>query len=64
MAESIPGNTVGMKRVAEIMIPLDRYPRVQIKDPLSHAVEVIENSELEVGRRRSLPRVLLVFDAI
>lgn len=63
MAESIPGKTGEMKRVAEIMIPLDRYPRVQIKDPLSHAVEVIENSELEVGRRRSLPRVLLVFDA-
>ncbi len=63
MADPIPGKAGGMKRVEEVMIPLDRYPQVQIKDPLSHAVEVIENSELEVGRQRSLPRVLLVFDA-
>ncbi len=55
----LPGE---MKRVADIMIPLEDYPWVRISDPLSHAVDVIEGSQLEVRRRRSLPRVLLVFD--
>ncbi|MFH1764306.1 MAG: CBS domain-containing protein [Gemmatimonadota bacterium] len=62
MAESTPGDVGRIKCVADIMIPLDRYPWVRITDPLSHAVKIIENSELEVGRQRSLPRVLLVFD--
>ena len=62
MAEPTPEAPGRMKRVAEIMIPLDRYPWVRVTDPLSRAVEVIEGSELEVGRQRSLPRVLLVFD--
>jgi CBS domain-containing protein len=62
MEEPMPGTAGRMKRIAEIMIPLDEYPWVRITDPLSRAVDVIEGSELEVGRQRSLPRVLLVFD--
>lgn len=62
MSESEPGKPGRVKRVAEIMIPLDQYPWVRISDPLSHAVDVIDGAELEVGRQRSLPRVLLVFD--
>jgi predicted transcriptional regulator len=51
-----------MKRVREMMIPLDEYPWVRIDDTLGQAIRVIEDSQLRVGRRASLPRVLLVFD--
>jgi CBS domain-containing protein len=51
-----------MKRVREMMIPLEKYPWVRIDDTLGYAVRVIEEAHLEVGRRASLPRVLLVFD--
>lgn len=51
-----------MKRVREVMIPLEKYPRVRIGDTLKHAIAVMEGAQLEVGVRRSLPRVLLVFD--
>ena len=62
MSEPLAGKLGGVKRVADVMIPLDQYPRVRIDDPLSRAVDTIENSDLEVRRRRSLPRVLLVLD--
>jgi CBS domain-containing protein len=62
MGESAPPGSGVMKRVREMMIPLDKYPWVRIDDTLRHAVEVIEEAKLEVGRRASLPRVLLVFD--
>jgi predicted transcriptional regulator len=62
MGESAPLGSGVMKRVREMMIPIDRYPSVRIDDTLKRAVEVIEGARLEVGRRVSLPRVLLVFD--
>jgi CBS domain-containing protein len=55
-------NSGAMRRVREMMIPLDEYPWVRIRDTLKYAVRVMEESRLEVGRRASLPRVLLVFD--
>jgi len=57
----IPGGG-RIKRVREMMIPLDDYPWVRIDDTLKYAVRVIEEAHLQVGRRASLPRVLLVFD--
>ena len=48
------------KLVGDIMIPLERYPSVRADDTLRHAVAIIEEAHIEVGRRRSLPRVLLV----
>lgn len=51
-----------VKRVDEFMIPLERYPSVHPDETLLDAVTVIEESQLEVGRRRSLPRVLLVLE--
>ena len=51
-----------LKLVGDIMIPLDKYPWVRIDDTLGYAIEIMEEARLEVGRRRSLPRVLLVFD--
>jgi len=53
-----------MKQVREIMIPVERYPSVRDRAPLREAVAVIESAHLEVERRRSLPRVVLVFDEI
>ena len=46
------------------MIPLERYPAVRDTATLRDAVGVMETAEIEVGQRKSLPRVLLVFDAI
>ena len=51
-----------VKRVREMMIPLEEYPWVRIDDTLKYAVRVMEEAHLQVGRRASLPRVLLVFD--
>lgn len=62
MGDAVSPGSGAMKRVREMMIPLDRYPWVRIDDTLRHAVEVIEEARLEVGRRASLPRVLLVLD--
>lgn len=52
------------RRVRDVMIPIDEYPRVRDLAPLRQAVEIIEKAHLEVKRRKSLPRCLLVFDAI
>ena len=52
------------RRVGEIMIPIDQYPSVQDTATLREAIRVMEDAELEVDLRKSLPRVLLVFDAI
>lgn len=54
----------GLKRVREVMIPIGRYPSVRDTATLRDAVTAMETAELEVAGRRSLPRVLLVFDEI
>ena len=53
-----------MKRVVEIMVPLELYPSVRDSATLQEAIEVIESAQLEVDLRKSLPRALLVFDSI
>jgi hypothetical protein len=53
-----------LRTVREIMIPIEEYPSVRDRASLREAVTIIENAQLEVERRRSLPRVLLVFDEI
>ncbi len=62
MDDTEPRTLSDLKRVKEIMIPVEDYPSVRIDDTLKEAITVIEGAHLEVGRRRSLPRVLLVFD--
>jgi len=52
------------RRVGEIMIPIERFPSVTDSSTLKDAIRVIEEAQLEVDRKKSLPRVLLVFDAI
>jgi predicted transcriptional regulator len=50
------------KRVGELMIQLDEYPHVGLEATLSEAIKVLENSSIEIAGRKSLPRMLLVFD--
>jgi len=54
----------GLKRVRDVMIPLAQYPSLRDTATLRDAVRLMEAAELDVGGRRSLPRVLLVFDEI
>jgi len=53
-----------MKRVKDVMIPVERYPSVRDNATLRDAIATIEGAQLEVDLRKSLPRVLLVFDEI
>ena len=46
----------------DIMIPLDSYPHVPYWFSLRQAIAAMEKSQLEVEGRKSLPRVVLVFD--
>ncbi len=52
------------RRIGEIMIPIEQYPSVRDTATLREAIAAIEGVQLEVDLRKSLPRVLLVFDAI
>jgi len=53
-----------MKRVKDVMIPVDQYPSVRDNATLREAIAIIEQAQLEVQLRKSLPRILLVFDEI
>ena len=52
------------RHVGEIMVPIAQYPSVRDTATLREAIKAIEVAQLEVDLRKSLPRVLLVFDAI
>jgi predicted transcriptional regulator len=49
-------------RVGDVMIPLADYPKVSFNCSLCKAIQVLEQAQLEVRGRKSLPRVLLVLD--
>ena len=51
-----------MKRAGDIMIPLDEYPHLPYWFTLRQATVELEKSELEIDGRKSLPRVVLIFD--
>jgi len=50
------------KTAKDIMIPIEKYPHVSHMCTLREAIVEIEKISLEVNRRKSLPRALLVFD--
>ncbi len=54
----------GIKRVKEVMIRIDDYPSVRDNATLREAIKTMEEAQLEVDLRKSLPRILLVFDEI
>ncbi len=66
MVNTVGGKGDGVKnelgRVRDIMIPIDEYPWIRLQDTIMDAINVMEEASLQVGRRQSLPRVLLVFD--
>ena len=62
MADEELARQGSVKRVRDIMIPLDKYPCVQRSDTLLKAVGVMKDAHLEVGHRASPPRVILVFN--
>ena len=51
-----------MKRAGDIMIPLDEYPHIPYWFTLRQATAELEKSEVEIEGRKSLPRVVLIFD--
>jgi CBS domain-containing protein len=53
-----------VRRIREIMIPVDQYPSVRDNATVRDAIAVMESAELEVDLKKSLPRVILVFDGI
>ena len=53
-----------MKKVREIMVPIDQYPSVRDDATLQEAITVIDGARLDVRGRKSQPRLLLVFDSI
>ena len=50
------------KLAEDIMVPLEKYPHISHWFTLRQALKYIEEAELDVNRRKSLPRALLVFD--
>ena len=50
------------KRAGEIMVPLDHYPHIPYWFTIRQAIAELETAEIEVRGRRSIPRVVLVFD--
>ena len=53
-----------LKRVREVMVPVDQYPSVQDDATLRQAIAVIDAASLDIHGRTSQPRLLLVFDGI
>ena len=49
-------------KVGDLMIPLEKYPYISSWDTLLEAMIKITDVELEVKGKKSLPRLLLVYD--
>ena len=50
------------KKVGEIMIPLDKYPHVYEHTTLRQAIQEMDKYQNDRGGKKSLPRVILVFN--
>ena len=51
-----------MKRAGDLMIPLDHYPHIPYWFTLRQAIAEMEKSDIVIQGRKSLPRLVLVFD--
>ncbi len=51
-----------LKTAGDFMIPLDQYPHLPYWFTLRQAVAEVETSEFNINGRKSLPRVVLVFN--
>lgn len=50
------------RRVGEIMIPLADYPHLPVWSTVIEAIQMMHEAKLEVQSRKSLPRIVLLFD--
>ncbi len=50
------------RRVGEIMIPLVDYPHLPVWSSILDAVQIMQTASLDVRGRKSLPRIVLLFD--
>lgn len=50
------------KNASEIMIPIEKYPKISFWSTLHQAVDKLEEATLEAHGKNSLPRALLVYD--
>ena len=50
------------QHVGDIMVPLDSYPHIPYWFTIRQAIAEMESAEIETNGRRSIPRVVLVFD--
>ena len=62
MASEYRGNGMEMRSVGEIMIPLRNYPHLPVWSSMLEAVEMMHRAQLDVRGRKSLPRIILLFD--
>ena len=53
---------IRVKKAGEIMIPLDDYPCVSQQATLRQVIDMMEKWQLVCDGRKSLPRIVLVFD--
>jgi len=51
-----------IKTAGELMIALDKYPHIPYSYTLRQAIAEFQKWEINVGGRKSLPRVILIFD--
>ena len=49
-------------RAKDVMIPLDQYPHIPYWFTLRQAMAEMERAELDIDGRKSLPRMILIFD--
>ncbi|MFH1530124.1 MAG: CBS domain-containing protein [Pseudomonadota bacterium] len=50
------------RRVGEIMIPLNEYPHLPVWSTLVDAIKIMHSAEIVARGRKSLPRVIFLFD--
>lgn len=51
------------ERISEIMVPLEKYPHIHIKDSARGIIRRFLCTQITVGDSKSLPRQVLVFNA-
>lgn len=62
MASGDSDDGVEMRRVGDIMIPLQDYPHLPVWSSMLEAIEMMRQAQLDVEGRKSLPRIILLFD--
>jgi len=53
---------MAFKEAGDFMIPLDEYPHIPYWFSLRQTIAELENAELDIEGKKSLPRWVLVFD--